>query len=246
MFLPLVGLPDVSVDEVLPVAMVTTLDEVVGLVSHASQSVAQLEGPQEVVDFLEVGSDGVDLVDQVLDADDVHLAERLLDDRVVGDGDALVVDLSMSTFVHELFDALEVGVSPGDERLDQTKHVQGGLVQLDEHSVVDLSKTKQLQSFLHLGAHLVDTPDTDDKGQLSLRWHVEVVLGLGDSLVPDFVLVHGVVLLGVLLSALENNLSLELQCLLLGQSCGSPLGLHLLLGCQFLCECWGNHLENQM
>ena len=46
----------------------------------------ELEGPQEVVGFLEVGTASVDFVDQILNADDAVLAESLLDDLVVGLG----------------------------------------------------------------------------------------------------------------------------------------------------------------
>ena len=34
------------------------------------------------------------------------------------------------------------------------EHVDGSLVQLDEHAVVDLPQTEQLQNLLHLGGHL--------------------------------------------------------------------------------------------
>ena len=36
------------------------------------------------------------------------------------------------------------------------EHVDGSLVQLDEHAVVDLPQTEQLQNLLHLGGHLQD------------------------------------------------------------------------------------------
>ena len=63
------------VDEVLPAAEVSALDKVVGLLPPSTGGVVQLEGPQEVRGVLEVGSDGQDLVDQILHADDSHLAQ---------------------------------------------------------------------------------------------------------------------------------------------------------------------------
>ena len=39
--------------------------------------------PQKVVGNLEVGTDGVDFMNEVLDTDDAELAESLLDDFVV-------------------------------------------------------------------------------------------------------------------------------------------------------------------
>ena len=73
--------------------MVTAFDEVICLVAHAPKRVAQLEWPEEVVCFLEVGADSDDLMDQILDADDVELAEIVLNDLVVSDGNSLVVYL---------------------------------------------------------------------------------------------------------------------------------------------------------
>nr|GFD58055.1 hypothetical protein [Tanacetum cinerariifolium] len=85
----LVHLLDESVDEVLAVAEVTALDEVLELAgTEATGGRGQLEGPQEVGGLLEVGADGVDLVDEVLNADNAVLAEVLLDDVVAGDGQA--------------------------------------------------------------------------------------------------------------------------------------------------------------
>ena len=54
----------------------------VKLVVNFDDKRTYLEVPKEVVGELEVWSDGVNLVDQVLDADDAELAEPLLDDVV--------------------------------------------------------------------------------------------------------------------------------------------------------------------
>ena len=85
---------DQVVDLVLAIAKVTTLDEVIGDASVAAVGRAQLERPQEVVGALEVGADGVDLVDQVLDGLEANVADVLLNNGIVGQGDALVVDLN--------------------------------------------------------------------------------------------------------------------------------------------------------
>ena len=89
----LVHTADQVVDLVLTVAEVTTLDEVVGDASVTASWGAELESPQEVVGALEVGADGVDLVDQVLDGLEADVADVLLDDGVVVEGDALAIDL---------------------------------------------------------------------------------------------------------------------------------------------------------
>lgn len=154
----LVHLADEGVDGLLAVAKVTTLDEVLELAgAEAASGVAELEGPQEVGGLLEVGADGEDLVDEVLHADDAVLAEVLLDDGVVGQGDALLVDLAVAALVDELLDGLQVGVAVGDPGLDDLEHLSGGLGDLDEDAVVDLEETEELEDLAGLGGHLVDT-----------------------------------------------------------------------------------------
>lgn len=74
----------------------------------AAGGVGELEGPQEVGGLLEVGAGGDDLVDEILNAKDVVFAEVLLDDLVVGEGDALLGDLSVAALVDQLADGFEV------------------------------------------------------------------------------------------------------------------------------------------
>ena len=154
----LVHLADESVDVLLTVTSVTTLDEVLDLAGvEATVGVGELEGPEEVVGLLEVGADGVDLVDQVFHADNAVLAEVLLNELVVGKGNALLVDLSVATLVDELTDGLEVGVTVGDEGVDNGQHLLGGLGETDEDTVVDLEQTEELQDLTGLGSDFVDT-----------------------------------------------------------------------------------------
>lgn len=121
----LVHPPDKLVDVLLPVAKVTTLDEVLELSRpEATVGVAQLERPEEVAGLLEVGADTVDLVDQVLHTDNAVLAKVLLNDGVVGERDALLVHrLGVSTFVDEFTNGLEVGIAISDERFDDLEHL---------------------------------------------------------------------------------------------------------------------------
>lgn len=100
-----------GVDELLAVAVVTSLHEVGELVLPASGGGVQLEGPQPVGDHLEVLADGEDLMHNVLDTDDSLVAKSLLNQGVVSDGDALLLDLGESTLVDELLDCLQVGVT---------------------------------------------------------------------------------------------------------------------------------------
>jgi hypothetical protein len=165
---------------------------------EAAVGVAELEGPEEVARLLEVGADGVDLVDEVLHADDAELAEVLLDDGVVGERDALLVGgLGVSALVDELTDGLKVWVAVGDEGLDDLQHLGGGLGQADEDTVVDLKETEELKSLALLWVDLVDTLDADDEGEARLGWDVVGAFLLGDAGQADLLALCIAVLLDV-------------------------------------------------
>lgn len=125
--------------------------------AEATGGVGELEGPQEVVGLLEVGANGEDLVDQILHAHDAIFAQVVLDQLVVGQGNALLVDLSISTLVDELTDRLQVGVAVGNVWVDNGEHLLGSLGQLHEDTVVDLEKTEELEDLARLRSNLVDT-----------------------------------------------------------------------------------------
>lgn len=201
----LVHLADESVDLLLAVAEVTALDPVLELAApEATSGVAELEGPEEVAGLLEVGANGVDLVDEVLHADNAVLAEVLLDDGVVSERSALLVDLAIATLVDELLDGLEVGVTVGDPGLDELDHLRGGLGDLDEDTVVDLEETEKLQNLARLGGDLADTLDADEEDQLGLGLNVGSVVVLGSARETEPLLLRLAVLLNVLLSTLED------------------------------------------
>lgn len=120
----------------------------------------ELEGPEEVVSLLEVGTAGDDLVDQVLNAGDASLAEGVLNNLVVSQRNSGTVDLAVPSLVDQLGDVLLGKVPIDDERLDSSEHVGGGLVELDEDSVVELSESEELHDLLAGGRELVDTTAT--------------------------------------------------------------------------------------
>jgi len=75
-----------------------------------------------------VGADGPDFVDQVLNAGDAELAKDLLNDRVVVEGDSGAVNLSVTSSVDKLLNGGAGGVAVGDQGLNVSNHVHGGLV----------------------------------------------------------------------------------------------------------------------
>lgn len=96
-------------------------------------------------------------MDQVLNGDDTIFAKALLNELVIGQWDALAVDLSVSALVHEFTNALEVRLTIGDPRLNNAKHLEGSLGEANEDTVVDLEETKELENLAGFGGNLVDT-----------------------------------------------------------------------------------------
>jgi hypothetical protein len=149
-------------------------------------------------------------VDEILNTDNAVLAKVLLNNGVVGKSNTLLVDLSVTTLVDKLLDGLQVGVTVGDPRLNNLEHLSDGLGDLDEDTVVDLEETEELEDLAGLGRHLVDTLDTDDEDQVGLGGDVGRVLRLGNAVKTDLLTLSIAVLLDVLLSTLEDDLTLLL------------------------------------
>ena len=96
-------------------------------------------------------------MDKVLNASDAGFAELTSDNGVIGEWESASVDLAVSSLVDQLGDGGSGWETVGDEWLDDSDHVPGGLVQLHEHSVVQLSQSEELQDLLWLWCELVDT-----------------------------------------------------------------------------------------
>ena len=96
-------------------------------------------------------------MDEVLNAVDSVASEHTGDDAVIAEWESSVVDLSVSSLIDDLGDHASGWITIGDEWLDHLDHVPGGLVQLDEDSVMELSQSQELQNLLGLGGKLSDT-----------------------------------------------------------------------------------------
>lgn len=183
--------------------------------SETTSWVAELEWPKEVAGLLEVWSDSVDLVDEVLHADNTVLAKVLLDDGVVGQRNALLLSsLCVTALVNELADRLEVWVSVCDKWLNDLQHLSGCLGQSNENAIVDLEKSEKLESLSLLWVDLVDTLDANNEDELWFSWDVVAALRLGYTGKSNLLALCIAVLLDVRLSTLEDLLALLLVLLL--------------------------------
>lgn len=125
--------------------------------AETTSRIAELERPQEIGSLLEVGADGEDLVDQILHANNPVLAKICLDESVVSESNALLVNLAITALIDKLSDCLEVGVSVSNPRLDNLQHLESSLCQTDKDTVVDLKETKELENLARLRRDFVDT-----------------------------------------------------------------------------------------
>lgn len=155
-------------------------------------------------------------------------AQLSLNDGVVADGHALLVDAAVAALVDQLLHGLQVGVAPCNVRAHQLQHLQRCLVDAHERCIEDLAQAQQLQDLADLGGHAVDTTDADNQGQLGLGLHKEVTSCPSGALGVNHGLLCGGVLLDVSLGALEHALAALLGRGLLLLALTQRLGAELL------------------
>jgi hypothetical protein len=170
------------IDVLLTVPALAALHVVVELALHAALGALELEGPQKVVGSLEVLPHCNNLVNEVLHAHNALGAQNLLNDGVLREGHALLVELCKPALVNELAHRLEVGEAPCNVGCNQLKHGKGGLVELDKGAIVDLAQAEELKNAADLGGHAIDTTDAHNKGKLGLLLNVKVTLVSGGAL----------------------------------------------------------------
>lgn len=180
----------------------------------ATVRVGQLEWPQEVVSLLEVRTDSVKFVDQVVNRQDTVFTQMLFDDLVVGQGNSLLVDLTVTSLVDQLSGGRVGWVTVSNVWFDQLQKLSSSLGDLDENTVVDLVQSHQLQNLSLLWSHVVDTLDSNDKDHLWLTFNVESTIGLSFTLSVNDSSFGFFILLLVLSISLQDNLSLLLVSLL--------------------------------
>lgn len=140
------------------VTTITTFDEVLELAwAEATGGIGQLEWPQEIASLLEVGTGREDFMDEIFDAHDPILAQRLFNDVVIRKSNARSVHLSVTSLVNQLADGFDIRISVGDIGINDFQHLRRGLGELDEHATVDLKETEKLQDLAWLRRNFVDT-----------------------------------------------------------------------------------------
>ena len=107
----LIHVPNQLVYVVLAIAKVAAFNEVLELPrSKSPVRIAKLERPQKVANLLEIGSNSINLVANILNTDDSVLTKLLLDHLVICKWDSLLVDLAVSSLQDQLANRLEIRV----------------------------------------------------------------------------------------------------------------------------------------
>ena len=125
--------------------------------SEPAVGITQLERPQKIARLLKIGPHGHDLVHQILHADDPQFPQLLLNQRVVGERDALLVDLAVAALVDQVAHGFRGRVAVCDVGFHDLEHLGRGFGEADEDAVVDLEQAQQLEDLAGFGGDFVDT-----------------------------------------------------------------------------------------
>ena len=154
----LIHLPNKLINILLPIPQIAPLHKMLKLPSpKPTIRIAQLERPQKVTRLLEVRPHSIYLMDQILHTHNAILPQILLDDLVIRERDALLIDFPISAFVDQGADGFEVRVAVGDEGFDDLEHFGRGFCEADEGAVVDLEEAEELEDLARFGGDFVDT-----------------------------------------------------------------------------------------
>ena len=112
------------VDLVFPVGSISTFYKMGRLFLHFTSWKRQFKGTQEVVCFFEMFSNGTDLMNQILHADDSVFPKRSSNQCVVCQGNSLLVDFAITMLVDRFIYRLRVWVPPCNVWLHNSQHVK--------------------------------------------------------------------------------------------------------------------------
>ncbi len=150
--------------------------EAVSLGDETSSWRGKLEGPEESVDFLEVWTNGEDLVDDIFGTMDTEVSKVLRDERVVSQRDSRSVDLQVTSLVNQLSDSGKGRMTESNIGSNSSKHLHDRTIDLQEDTVVKLLQSEKLQDLSGFGSHLVDTDESCCEQELGLRLNEEVAV----------------------------------------------------------------------
>ena len=115
-------------------------------------------------------------MDNILNTNQTVLTKAGSDDVIGAQRDTLTTDFTRTTLVDEFSNRLQIWVSVSDEWLHKTQHLDGGGVDTDENTIVNLTKSQKAQYFLDLWRNTNNTSHSNYKHNFFLRWD-EILIG---------------------------------------------------------------------
>ena len=111
------------VELVFPVASISTFYKMGGLFLHSASWRREFKGPQEVVCFFETFFNGIDLMNQILHADDSIFPKRSSNQCIVCQGNSLFVDFAITMLVDQFIYRLQIWLPPCNVWLHNSQHI---------------------------------------------------------------------------------------------------------------------------
>lgn len=175
--------------------MSTLVQIAVSFLFNSFSGRVESERIKEVCDLFETWSKSINLVDDILNASDVDLAESLVNYLVRGQRNSLSIEFSESSFVDQSLDGLSAWESVCNVWLYSSDHVHSGLVVLYEDGMSDLEESEKRENLSFLRGDLGLTFDSNYEEVWALLLNKELVVLESLSLLLDE-------LLGLLLEGL--------------------------------------------
>ena len=169
----------------------------------------------------------VDFIDKVGNAFNAVLANRVLHHTVIGNRNALLVDLHETALPDQALNSLFAWLTIRYVRFDQSQHANGSFIETHKGSIVQLSKSKELHHLLGLGGDSDGTSNTNHKDKLGLSRNIEASFQLGLASVIDSGLYFGLVV-SIVLGGVRCELGKVCNGLGFGFLFGSGLGFRQL------------------
>jgi len=130
-----------------------------------------------------VRSNSVDFIDEVFNSLNSTLAQNFFNGVVGFKGNSLPLDFTIASLEDKSSDGFSGGIPVCDVGFNSSEHIDGGFVDSDENSVVELSQSEESHDSNDLGVEFINTSDSNNKGKFGFGGYVNLssVLSLNKS-----------------------------------------------------------------
>ena len=104
-------------------------------------------------------------------------------------GNSLSIDFTIPSLKDKFSNGFPGRISVGDIGFDSSKHIDGGFIDSNENSVVELSQSEESHYSDDFGVEFVNTSDSYDKGKSGFGGYVDLSSEFGlNNLICTFLL----------------------------------------------------------